>query len=262
MKRILVWDLPVRLFHWILVGSFVSAFVIANVADDESPVFAIHMLMGGVAAFGVVLRVVWGFAGTRWARFSAFAASPRELFAYLRGTVRGGEKRYTGHNPGSGVAALVMFALILGLAATGVLMGGGGGAFEEVHEVLAWSMVAVVGAHLAGIAWYTFRHRENIARSMVDGRKAADPSGAIPTARPVVGLVFLLLTGLWAAGLVRGYDSASGRLTLPLTGQTLQVGEGAAHGEGSGGEEAGRKDHENREGHEDRESHEDREDHH
>lgn len=58
MKRILVWDLPVRLFHWALAGSFVVAFAAANLADDESTTFAVHMLLGGVVAFMVLLRFV------------------------------------------------------------------------------------------------------------------------------------------------------------------------------------------------------------
>lgn len=229
MKRILVWDLPVRLFHWILAGSFVAAFTIANLSGDESPAFAVHMLLGGMAAFMVVLRLVWGLVGSRWARFNTFVVSPAKLVVYLKGAFMGGGKRYTGHNPGSSIAALLMFVLILGLAATGVMMGRGGEAFEEVHEVLAWSMFVVVGAHLAGIALHTVRHREPIALSMVDGRKEAEPAGAIPSAHPVTALAFLVLTALWTAGLVSGYDAPSGRVTLPLIGQTLQVGEGAGH---------------------------------
>jgi len=236
MRRTLVWDLPVRLFHWALAGSFVGAFAIAHLVDDESAAFAVHMLLGGVMAFMVLLRAVWGVVGTRWARFRSFVVRPRELLAYLRGALAGGGRRYTGHNPGSSIAALLMFAIVLGLAATGVMMGNGGGeAVEEVHELLAWAMVAVIGAHVAGIAWHTLRHRENIALSMVDGRKEAEPSGAIRSARPGAALAFVALTALWTAGLVGGYDGASGRLTLPLTGQTLNVGEGEEHeGEGRG----------------------------
>lgn len=240
MKRILVWDLPVRLFHWTLAGSFAAAFALANLADDESGAFALHMLLGGVLGFMVLLRIAWGFAGSRWARFSAFVVSPKALFAYLRGALAGGGRRYTGHNPGTSLAALLMFALILGLGVTGVLMGNGGGeVFEEIHEVLAWAMVAVIVVHVAGVAWHTLRHRENIAMSMVDGRKEAAPAGAIASARPVAALAFVVLTALWTAGLVGGYDAARGEVTLPLLGQTLRVGEGEEHEHGERAHEAG-----------------------
>src|SRR5690606_3743200 len=101
MRRILVWDFPVRFFHWILAISFVIAFAIANFTSDHSPVFAIHMLLGGMMAFMVLLRLVWGFIGTKWARFSTFEVNPKELGAYIKGAFTSGEKSYTGHNPGS-----------------------------------------------------------------------------------------------------------------------------------------------------------------
>lgn len=242
MRRILVWDIPVRLFHWILAGSFLAAFAISNLSDDESPIFAVHMLLGAIAAFMVILRFIWGFVGTRWARFSSFKAGPKELFAYLRGAFTGNERRYTGHNPGSSIAAILMFVFILGLAVTGIMMGRGADV-KEVHELFAWGMIATVAAHLAGIAFYTLRNRENIALSMVDGRKVAEPSGAIATARPMVGLTFLVLTALWTMGLVNGYDSTTGQATIPLTGQTLQLGEEGEH-EGGGAEEGEHEEHE------------------
>ena len=232
MKRILIWDLPVRLFHWLFAASFLVAFLIATTVDDESSVFAVHMLLGGALAFMVLLRLVWGLVGTRWARLSSFRLNPKELMVYLVSAVTRGAKRYAGHNPGSSIAAVLMFILILGLAITGIMMGSGGGeAAEEIHEILAWSMLAVVGAHLLGIAVHTVRHREFIAASMIDGRKEAEPANAISSVRPVVGLLFLALTALWVTGLVRGYDANTGRVTLPLVGQTLQVGEGHEHGE-------------------------------
>ena len=230
MKRILIWDLPVRLFHWILTGSFVAAFAIVMLVGDRNPLFVIHMLLGGVMAFMVLLRIVWGFTGSRWARFETFVMRPGEMFAYLKGAFTGQAKRYAGHNPGSSIAAYAMFALLLGLAATGVLMGNGyEGAVEEAHELMAWGMVAVIGAHLAGILWHTIRHRENIAMSMIDGRKQAEPRNAIPTARPAVAVVFLLLTALWTAGLVNGFDTQTRTLNLPLVGDVIQL-HGGEHG--------------------------------
>ena len=65
MSRILVWDLPTRLFHWLLAAGFAAAFAIAILASDEHPLFPIHALPGLVLAFMVVLRVLWGFVGTR-----------------------------------------------------------------------------------------------------------------------------------------------------------------------------------------------------
>ena len=234
MNRTLVWDIPTRLFHWLLAGSFLGAFAIAHLVDDHSSAFAIHMLLGGAIAFMVLLRIVWGLVGSRHARFRDFALSPRELLGYVKGQLTGGAGRYAGHNSGSSYAAVVMFALLLGLGLTGAFMGSGGEVVEEVHEVLAWAMIVVVGAHVAGIVVHSVRHKEFIARSMIDGKKQAEPSQAIRSAHPVVGVVFLALTGLWSWGLVSNYDPASSTLRVPLTGHALHIGEGeegGAHGE-------------------------------
>lgn len=174
--------------------------------------------------------------GTRYARFGSFAFGPRALWAYLRGAVTGRGERHTGHNPGSGWAIYAMLALSLGLAFTGAFMSRGGELLEELHEVFAWAMIAVVATHVAGIIWHTLRHRENIARSMVDGRKLGDPAAAIDSPRAFTALAFLALTGLWAGALYDGFDATTNQVTLPLVGQTIQLGEGehaerAAHAE-------------------------------
>jgi cytochrome b len=233
MTRILVWDLPTRLFHWLLAGSFLSAFAIATTMDDEGRLFPVHMLLGLVAAFMVVLRLVWGVIGSRPSRLSELALKPADLFAYVRHAVTGGgSRRWSGHNPGASWAAVVMFACILGLATTGILMSRGFEAAEEVHEVLAWTMMGAVGVHLAGIALHTLREREPIALSMVDGRRLGTDREALASARPLVGLVFLALTGAWAGGLVRSYDPAAGTVTVPVLGAHLTLGEGGEHEDG------------------------------
>ena len=231
--RILVWDLPVRLFHWLLAGSFLAAFLIAVSTDDDGTLFPVHALFGLVMGFVVVLRLVWGFVGTTHARFTAFAWSPAALVAYLRDAFSpGAARRWVGHNPGSSWASAVIFACALGLGATGIAMSSGSEVAEEVHEVLAWTLLATVGAHLAGLAWHTLRHREAIGLAMVDGRKVGDPGAAIRSARPLAGLAFLALTGAWTGGLVNGYDPATATVTLPGIGTRIALGEGGEGGEG------------------------------
>lgn len=232
-NRILICDIPTRLFHWLLAASFIGAFAIANLFDD-SAAFAVHTLLGGMIAFMVVLRVVWGFVGSRWSRFGEFVMNPAKLFAYLRGTVTGDHTRHIGHNPATSVAAVAIFALVLGLAATGMLMSQGE-VFEELHAVLAWATVAVVAAHIAGVVWHTIRCRENIAMTMIDGRKAADASAAIPSARPIAALAFVALVGFWTGGLLHGYDATASTITVPLIGKTVLIGEAVEHGAEEGG---------------------------
>lgn len=225
MKRVLIWDLPVRLFHLLLAVAFVGAFAIAQLADDESPWFSAHMLLGLLMAFMVVLRVLWGLFGTRHARLGSFAFGPRAVLGYLGGAIRGRAARHAGHNPGAAAAIFAMFVCVIGLAVTGIMMAKGNESAEDLHELLAYGLLVAVIAHLVGVALHTIHHRENITRSMIDGTKEADPAEAIPSARPLVGLAFLALTALVGWRLAAGYDPATRTLALPLIGESLQLGE-------------------------------------
>lgn len=234
MTRILVWDIPTRLFHWLLAGSFLAAFALATLTDDESAAFAGHMLLGGAIVFMVALRVIWGFVGSRYSRFRSFTFRPAEVLAYFKGALSGKGEKHVGHNPGSAVAIFAMLGLLVGLGLTGAFMSSGG-ILEDLHEVLAWTMMAVVGAHVVGVIWHTLRHRENITKSMVTGQKEGEPKAAIPSARPIAAIVFLALTGLWTGGLYNGYDAANSQVTLPVIGTTLSLGDGDEHDHGEEG---------------------------
>lgn len=229
MPRLLIWDLPTRLFHGLFALSFLAAFALATLVDDDAPAFRYHMLLGLGLTFLVALRLIWGLVGTRWARLRSLSLSPRALVAYLRGVVTGDGPRHDGHNPATSIAMLVMFASAIGLAITGVQMSGGSDAWEDVHEVLAWTFMATVGLHVVGIALHTLRHREPLALSMIDGRKQASPDAAIAGSLPLAGLAMLALVGAWGAALLVSYDSTSGQVTLPLTGPTLLLGDADDH---------------------------------
>ncbi len=244
MKRILVWDIPTRLFHWLLAAAFLGAFIIANVVHHRSPTFPVHMLLGGTVLFMVLLRVVWGFVGSQYSRFGSFFFRPGEVLGYFKTAFKRDGKRHIGHNPGSSVAIFAMLFLLTGLALTGAFMAEGGEIVGEIHQVLAWTTLAVVVVHVAGVIVHTVKKRENIALSMIHGKKDGEERMAIPSARPIVGVVFLALTGLWMGGLYNGWDSAKHQVTLPLVGTTLKIGDGEEHEHHKErGEEEGERDH-------------------
>lgn len=234
MSRTLVWDLPVRLFHWLFAAGFVAAAVISLILGEHSPLFPYHAIIGLVLGAMVALRIVWGIAGTRWARFGSFVFGPGEVARYTIGALVGGGKRYIGHNPGSAVAIFAMLALMLGLAVTGTMMARGNEGPEELHELMAYAMCAVVGVHILGVVLHTVRHRENLTLSMIRGTKDVDAAEGIGSSRPVTAVVFLALVGSLAAGLLRNYDAAAKSTTVPLVGMVLQVGEAESE-EGQGG---------------------------
>jgi cytochrome b len=233
---ILVWDLPTRLFHWLLAASVLGAFAIGKLADDDLPVFAWHMLLGATAAFMVVLRAVWGLVGSRYARFGSFVFGPGAIVGYFRGLLTKDAKPFVGHNPGSSVAIFAMLALTVGTAVTGALMSSGGELFEELHELFATALILVAAGHVAGVLLHTVRRRENLIGSMIVGTKPGREADAIPSSHRFVGLVFLTLTASWAFSLANGYDAQAGTVRLPLLGTTLAVGE-AAEGNAGGAEE-------------------------
>lgn len=230
MMPVLIWDLPTRLFHWILATGFAVSAILALGLGDDSPLFPYHAIIGLTITLMVVLRIIWGIVGTRYARFGSFIFGPGAVIEYMKGALFGGGKRHIGHNPGSAVAIFALLALVLALAVTGFMMGRGNEAIKEVHEILAWVTVGVVAVHVLGVASHTIRHRENITASMIHGKKHAEPSDAITSGRQLIAVVLLAIAGAWSVGLVRNYTPATQTTTLPLLGTSLQLGENEYEG--------------------------------
>lgn len=228
-SRALVWDLPVRLFHWLFAGGFVAAATIALLLGDDSPLFPYHAIIGLVLVVLVVFRLIWGFIGSRYARFSAQPYNPRSLATYVGSAIIGRARRYVGANPGSAYAALAMMLLVIGLAITGIMLGKGNESVKDLHEIFAYVMLAVVGAHLVGIIVHSIRHRENIAASMVHGLQSGDAALGIGSPHRLAGAVLVVLTVVWAGMLFAQYDSTTQSTRLPLIAGTLQLGEAEGH---------------------------------
>jgi cytochrome b len=221
----LLWDWPTRIFHWVFAGLFTGAFTVATLASEHSKAFLIHMVLGLVLPAAVLLRLVWGFVGSRPSRLTAFLFSPVALFRYLQQAVKGEDQPTSGHNPGSSYAIYAMLLLTLGLAATGIAQGQGLKWTEEVHQVFAYSMVGVIVLHVLGLARHTLQHRENIAMSMVDGKRRIPEASAILSARPWAGLAFVCMLSAWTALLIGGLDTQRRQISLPGLGTALKLGE-------------------------------------
>ena len=207
-NRVKVWDPLVRLFHWTLVISFAVAYLSGDEMDQ------LHLYAGYVITGLLVFRLVWGFVGSRHARFSDFVRPPGEVIDYLKSLFSGHPKRYLGHNPAGGVMVILLLVSLAGTVGTGLVMdpafGGGGmeGAagqssmamyedddddddeddederyegrgenevVEELHEVLANLTLFLVFLHIAGVVVSSRLHRENLVRAMITGYKPKDP---------------------------------------------------------------------------------------
>lgn len=223
MKNILVWDLPIRLFHWTFAGSLTAALAIGFLVDDDSPVFQLHMLFGLVAAFALAVRVVLGIAGSRYNRFTAMPLRPVEVVRYLFGAFTGKARRYIGHNPGCALAAILMFTLVPLLVASGAGWLGETGA--ELHEGLAIALGTTIGAHLLGIIWHSVRHKEALALSMVTGRKEGPEEDGLPTANPGWAIAIFAGGAAWIGALFANHDPRAENVRLPVLGTVIQLGE-------------------------------------
>jgi cytochrome b len=174
---ILVWDSPTRVFHWLLVLSFAGAYATAESERWRLAHITLGYTMGGLVAF----RVLWGFMGTRYARFVSFVRGPAAVFQYLRTLLSGKPPHHIGHNPAGAVAIVLMLVSSAAIVASGwaIYNDVGGNWLGALHNASANFMVALVGAHLAGVAVATWMHRENLLRAMWDGKKQGAPSEGI-----------------------------------------------------------------------------------
>ncbi len=248
MKKIIVWDLPIRLFHLIFAGSLTASLAIGFLVDDDSSLFQFHMLFGLVAAASLVLRLILGLFGSRHNRFTALPLSRIEAVRYFTGVITGSARRFIGHNPGTAIAALVMFALVPLLIASGI-----GWLDVDLHEGLAIALLVVVGAHLAGIIWHTVRHREPIALSMVTGRKDGPEGEGLKSSHPAWATAMFAASVAWIAALFANHDAKAATVKLPVIGSVLHLGEnkgdedsergeGREHGERGKSRKSGKRD--------------------
>jgi cytochrome b len=109
-----VWDIAVRVFHWSLVGCFAIAFISAE--DFRK----LHVVFGYSVLFLVLFRILYGFVGTKYARFSDFLYPPARITDYLKGLLAGRPKHYIGHNPAGGFMIFIMLLSLLALTLTGL----------------------------------------------------------------------------------------------------------------------------------------------
>jgi cytochrome b len=195
-QKIRVWDAPVRVFHWLLVLSFVGAYLTA-----ESEVWRlVHVTLGYTLGGLLVFRLVWGIIGTRYARFSNFVRGPGAVIRYLKSIKAKQPEHHLGHNPAGAVAIVLLILLGLGITATGYITYNdlGPGWIGELHDLLANAMVLVIIGHLVGVVTASLQHKENLVRSMVTGFKTGSVELGIRRTWTVVAVAIVIaVLGFW-----------------------------------------------------------------
>lgn len=193
-NKILVWDWPVRLGHWLMVGGF----GIAWLTSESESWRLIHAWAGAVVTAVALFRLPWGVVGSRYARFSEFVRGPAAVSNYLGSLLKPTPTHFVGHNPAGGWAIVLLLALAIltGLSGWATYNEMGGDWLEELHEGLASSMLGVVIVHLAGVFSGSLQHHENLVRAMITGRKNGPETAAIASARPLAAIILLAWIGL------------------------------------------------------------------
>jgi cytochrome b len=230
---VLIWDAPTRVFHWALALSFFTALA----TGESDRLRDVHVCFGYIALGLAVFRVIWGIVGTRYARFSSFAFSPRVVTTYTFDLFAGRASRHIGHNPPGSWAIYLMLALVFVICITGIVVLGAeeaqgilrgvaerpiGEFIKEIHEATSWIMFALVVTHLIGVVVESLAHRENLAAAMLTGRKRTSGNDEITSSHRTVAalmVIAILATAAWQLRW-RGM-SVAGVHHLPFVGRAL-----------------------------------------
>lgn len=198
-QSVAVWDPVVRIGHWLLVVLFAIVYLTAE--EESGSINVLHVWGGYAIGAIVVLRVLWGFAGPQYARFSSFVCGPAASLRYLVDLVGGHARRFLGHSPAGGAMVIALLVFLAATVATGVVAYGERGKgplaadgaaiasgakaeegsegkkgkeiIAEVHGVLANITLGLIILHVLGVGVASYAHRENLVAAMVSGRKRA-----------------------------------------------------------------------------------------
>jgi cytochrome b len=213
-EKIKVWDLPVRVFHWLLAASFAGAYLVA----ESEQLRGVHMVLGYTATGLIVFRIIWGLVGSRFARFRSFLFPPSAAVGYLRSLATDRPQHFIGHNPAGSYAiyAILLIGMVTGVTGYLTLNEIGGESVEDLHEICANIWLGVVGVHIAGVLLGSWIHRENLVRAMITGYKQGvqgrDNNGeAGARAGRAVGIGLAVgVAAFWVWGLLTGPVRGSG----------------------------------------------------
>lgn len=187
MKKIRVWDLPVRLFHWVLVVLIAVSIITQEIGGNAMDW---HFRSGYAVLALIAFRLVWGLVGTRYARFSDFIHGPTAIIAYFRGKSSESTERFHGHNPVGSLSVFALLGVILIQAVSGLFANDDiasegplvkfiskdlSDQFTWFHtEVSAWVVYFLIGLHILAIAYYYAGKKQNLVTPMITGDKTVD----------------------------------------------------------------------------------------
>ncbi|MEW5909747.1 MAG: cytochrome b/b6 domain-containing protein [Thermodesulfobacteriota bacterium] len=208
LNAIKVWDIPTRIFHWLLVGLLLISFVTVTLGPNTMP----YHEGCGIGILGVlVFRLIWGIIGGYHSRFTSFVRGPREVGQYASTFLTTKGSRYLGHNPLGGWSVLAMLGAALLQAVTGLFANDD--IFTEgplypyvdkivsdqlttIHRLNSYLIMGLVAVHILAILFYLVVKRENLIRPMITGIKSWDGGGESSAEKPWAALAAAGTTAL------------------------------------------------------------------
>jgi cytochrome b len=205
----LIWDLPLRLFHWLLVLSLCASWLTAELGFEWTQV---HFYLGYWTLGLLLFRIIWGFVGPKHARFSSFLKGPSTLVSYLKGAMTGTPTQMPGHNPVGGLMVIVMILLVGVQAVTGLFASddiawsgpySGAVSSSTVSKLTALHhqnfnfILAAAALHILAILFYWLVKKQNLVVPMITGLKSAQyvpEHEAIRSSQWVRALIVILVS--------------------------------------------------------------------
>jgi cytochrome b len=220
-EKIVVWDLPTRICHWSLVVSIGYSWYCVEIAQDMEQ----HFWSGYTILTLILFRFIWGFVGSRYARFRSFLFPLKEIASYAKSVKsRNTNKHYLGHNPIGSLSALAMMLAILLQASTGLFnsddyyFGPLSGLIDKnlaaflssIHQLNFDLLKLLIATHVIAILYYKFYKKENLSKAMITGKKTvlATDKQNYPAAIRGSNLVLALLVLALCAAIVYGLANA------------------------------------------------------
>lgn len=190
-KRVLIWDLPTRLFHWLLVVALAGAWY---TSDADRDLRDIHVYFGYFILFLLTFRIVWGFVGTKYSRFSEFFPTQSKIKRYLRAVNSESGVEPAGHNPLGAMMIFVMLVIILLQAVSGLFISDDiftsgpyyGAVSDEIGKIMSFIhgnlfdlILIAVFVHIAAVLYYVVVKKLNILLPMINGQKTIDDQAKV-----------------------------------------------------------------------------------
>ncbi|OQW91106.1 MAG: hypothetical protein BWK79_17780 [Beggiatoa sp. IS2] len=209
MKSIPIWDVPVRLFHWTIVGLVLALWITA-----EQDWMEVHVYCGIAVLILLLFRVLWGVFGNTYARFSQFVCGIPTVVNYVANLFKHQPTTYLGHNPLGGWSVILLLTMLFVQATTGLfayddvategplyhlITEDAGKWLSEIHEINFNILLVLIVLHVSALFFYRIFKHENLVLPMLTGCKRVTIDTSVSAARFVSSWLALLLLGLVAA---------------------------------------------------------------